>query len=166
VSFPYIPGLYYYREGQIIVEVLKKLQAEPDLLMVDGHGIAHPKSCGIACHLGIDFDMMSIGCARKLLVGNNVPVRELKGNYQPVRFRGKEVGVAYRSKDGVKPIFISPGHQCDTEYARNIIIRCLRGFRMPEPIRLAHLFANKYKRHEGVVPSRLILYEADFGTNT
>ncbi len=148
VEFPYIPGLFYYREGPVIVEVLKKLQTEPDVVMLDGHGIAHPRECGIACHIGVDFDTATVGCSRKLLTGKHMPVRDLKGNYQPIRLRNKEVGLAYRSKDGVKPLFISPGHMCDLEYAKDVVIRCLRGFRMPEPLRLAHLFANKFKRHE------------------
>ena len=148
VSFPYIPGLFYYREGPIIVDTLRKLKSDPDLLVIDGHGTAHPRCCGIACHIGVAFDRPAVGCARKLLVGTHMPVRELKGNYQPVRHRGKEVGLAYRTKDNVKPLYISPGHLCNLEYAREMLVKCLRGFRMPEPLRLAHLFANKYKRYE------------------
>lgn len=146
VTFPYYPGLFYFREGPTIVNALAKLKTEPDFLMVHGHGIAHPQRCGIACHVGVAFDKPTLGCARRLLVGTHHVVGEAKGSYQILRLRGQAVGFACRTKDRVKPLFISPGHLCDMEQSRELVIKCLRGFRMPEPLRLAHLFANKYKR--------------------
>jgi len=146
VNFPYNPGLFYFREGPVISGALAQIESEPDLLIVHGHGIAHPKRVGMACHLGLDFDIPTIGCARKILAGTHQPVGESKGYSQPIYLRGKEVGLAYRSKDKVKPIFISPGYKCDLAFAREIIVKCLRGYRLPEPLRMAHLFANKYKR--------------------
>ena len=145
--FEYIPGLFYYREGPVLVKALEGLQAKPDLVIVSGHGIAHPRRCGIASHLGLDFDTTTIGCARRLLCGTHRPLDESKGSLQSIRHREAEVGVAYRSKDGVKPIFISPGHRCDLSFARDIVVRCLRGYRLPEPLRAAHLRANKHKRY-------------------
>ena len=146
VTFPYFPGLFYFREGPIMVQALAKLESDPDLIIVHGHGTAHPQRCGIACHVGFDFDKPTIGCARRLLVGTHRPVPDLKGGQQPILHKGREVGIAYRTKDKVKPLFISPGHLCDMNYSRDIIVRCLRGFRLPEPLRIAHLLANKYKR--------------------
>ena len=147
VNFPYLPGFFYYREGPVISEALERIETKPDLLIVHGHGIAHPKRVGMACQIGLDFDIPTIGCARKILAGSHRPVGENKGYSQPINLKGKEVGLAYRSKDKVKPIFISPGYKCDLAFARNIIVKCLRGYRLPEPLRMAHLFANKYKRH-------------------
>ena len=107
----------------------------------------------MACHIGLDFDKPSVGCARKLLVGNHRTVDAAKGSSQPIMYHGEEVGLAFRSKDSVKPIFISAGHKCDLTYAQDVVIKCLRGFRLPEPLRLAHLLVNKHKRHiEGGKP--------------
>ena len=147
VDFPYNPGLFYYREGPVISKALEQVESRPDLMIIHGHGIAHPKRIGMACHLGLDFNIPTIGCARKNLAGTYRPVGETRGNSQPIYLQGKEVGLAYRSKDRVKPIFISPGYKCDLAYAREIIVKCLRGYRLPEPLRMAHLLANKYKRH-------------------
>ncbi len=146
-EFPYIPGLFYFREGPALVNALLAMKTDPDLIMVSGHGIAHPKQCGIASHIGMSFDKPTIGVARRLLTGTHRPVKETKGSSQPIRQGQTELGVAYRSKDNVKPIFISPGHQCDLAFARNIVVRCLRGYRLPEPLRFAHLLANKHKRY-------------------
>ncbi|MDH4156413.1 MAG: endonuclease V [candidate division Zixibacteria bacterium] len=147
VIFPYIPGMYYFREGACILEVLEKIRNEPDLLMIHGHGIAHPRNCGMACFIGLAFDKPSIGCARKLLVGRHREVAPHKGGQQPIIWRSREVGIAYRAKDRVKPIYISPGYKCNLQQARDIVVMNLRGFRLPEPLRLAYLFANKYKRY-------------------
>jgi len=146
VNFPYVPGLFYFREGPIIVEALAKAKNDPELLLVHGHGLAHPKQCGMACHIGIAFDKPTVGCARKLLTGYHRPVPEIKGSYQPIMIRSKEVGLVYRSKDKVKPIFISPAYKCNLDQAREIVVQNLRGYRLPEPLRLAHLFANKFRR--------------------
>ena len=146
ITFPYYPGLFYFREGPTIIGALSKLKSNPDLLMVHGHGIAHPQRCGIACHVGVAFDKPTLGCARRILAGTHHVVNETKGSYQILRIRGQAVGFACRTKDRVKPLFISPGNLCELDQSREIVNKCLRGFRLPEPLRLAHLFANKYKR--------------------
>lgn len=146
VQFAYFPGLLYFREGPAITGALVKLTTNPDLLILNGHGIAHPRRCGMASLLGVTFDIVTIGCARQLLAGHHYPVGESRGSYQPIRLSGQEVGCAYRSKDKVKPLFISPGHRCDLAYAREMIVKCLRGFRLPEPLRVAHLLANKARQ--------------------
>ncbi|UCD64292.1 MAG: endonuclease V [Candidatus Zixiibacteriota bacterium] len=146
VNFPYVPGLFFYREGPAMLGALAKLQHEPDLIVVHGHGIAHPRRCGIACQIGLVVDRPTIGCARKLLTGQHRPVPPARGSYQPIVLKSREIGWAYRSKDNVKPIFISPGHRCDLPQAREMIVKNMRGFRLPEPLRLAHLYANKFRR--------------------
>ena len=146
VTFPYHPGLLFFREGEVIVHALAKLRSEVDLIIVSGHGLAHPQLCGVACHVGVAFDKPTIGCARRLLAGQHRPLDETKGSIQPISLRGREVGLAYRSKDGVKPIYVSPAHRCDLTFARDIIVRSVREYRQPEPLRFAHLEANKYRR--------------------
>ncbi len=145
--FPYIPGLFYFREGPALVGALSGLKCDPDLLMISGHGIAHPQFCGMACHIGIDFDKPTVGCARRLLCGYHQPVESSRGSARPISYGNIEVGVAYRSKDNVKPIFISPGHCCNVTFARNITIRCLLDYRLPEPLHQTHLLAHKHKRY-------------------
>ena len=146
-EFPYVPGLFYFREGPSLVAALSDLKSEPDLILVSGHGIAHPRQCGIACHIGIGFNRASIGCARRLLHGKHRPLADSKGSLQALKHRDVEIGVAYRSKDNVKPIYISPGHLCDHRLSQDLVVRCLRGYRLPEPLRIAHLMANKHKRY-------------------
>ena len=131
----------------MILSALEKIKENPDIIIVHGHGYAHPGRCGMASLVGLAFDKPSIGCARRLLAGYHRPVDPRKGSQQPLILNSREVGIAYRSKENVKPIFISPGHKCNLAQARDIIVQNLRGFRMPEPLRLAHLYANKYKRH-------------------
>ncbi len=149
LRFPYEPGLLYFREGPIITGALSRLACAPGLIIVQGHGLAHPRQCGVACHVGLVFDRPTIGCARRLLSGKHRPVAAAKGSWQPIIIGSREVGVAYRSRAEVKPIYISPGHRCDIAQARDVVVRSLRGFRLPEPLRLAHSQVNKYKRrHE------------------
>lgn len=146
VTFPHTPSLLFYREGAVMLEALSELNCEPDLIIVNGHGKAHPEGCGMASQIGLALGCPTIGCARRLLVGRYLPLDEAKGASQLLRYRGGNVGLALRTKAGVKPVFVSPGFLCDLEYARRMIISMLRGYRQPEPLRLAHLYANKYKR--------------------
>ncbi|UCC44152.1 MAG: endonuclease V [Candidatus Zixiibacteriota bacterium] len=146
VAFPYHPGMFYFREGRTVIEALAGLECDPDLIMVARHGIAHPRRCGMACHVGIAFDKPTIGCARKLLAGTHNLLDSAEGSSDSIMLDNKEVGIAYRSRENVKPIYISPAHRCDITFARETVISCLQGNRQPEPLRLAHLFANKLKR--------------------
>ncbi len=145
VTFPYVPGLFYFREGPVAIEALSRLENDADLIIVSAHGLAHPRKCGMACFVGLAFDTPTIGCSRRLLAGAHRPVGESKGSSQPIVLLNEEVGVAYRSKDKVKPIFVSPGHKCDIPFSHDMIMKCLRGYRLPEPLRLAHMLANKYQ---------------------
>ncbi|MBK7142126.1 MAG: endonuclease V [bacterium] len=146
VKFPYYPGLLFYREGPVILEALSKLATDPEVIMINGHGIDHPDRCGMASHIGMLFDKPSIGCARKILAATHRPLDKTRGSIQPMILNGKEVGLALRSKESVKPIFVSPGHKCDLRFAHDIVTRSLRGFRLPEPMRVAHLLANRYRQ--------------------
>lgn len=147
LEFPYAPGLLYFREGPAILNALGKLTHEPEIIIVHGHGLAHPRRCGIACYVGVAFERPTIGCARRLLAGRHAPVAPAKGSSEKIIIDGRQVGVARRTKDNVKPVFISPGYRCDIAQAQDMVVRSLRGFRLPEPLRLAHLLANKHKRH-------------------
>jgi deoxyribonuclease V len=146
VTFPYSPGLLFFREGPLLVETLAKLTSDVDMIMVNGHGLAHPRGCGLACHIGYVFDRPTIGCARRLITGTHLPLGEARGSIQTIEMDGRAVGVAYRSKDGVKPIYLSPGHKCDLMSAQTIAVGCLREYRLPEPVRVAHLLANRYRQ--------------------
>lgn len=145
-NFPYISGLMTFREGPAILKALLKFKETPDLVIYHGHGIAHPRFFGLASHLGVLTGIPSVGCAMKNLTGDyDMPLTE-KGGKKPLFVDGYEVGCVYRSRTNVKPIFISPGHLCDMHDAVNIVTNCLKAYRMPEPLRKAHLYANNYKR--------------------
>ncbi|UCD16327.1 MAG: endonuclease V [Candidatus Zixiibacteriota bacterium] len=145
-KFDYIPALLSFREGPVILKVLSRLQIRPDVVIFAGHGLAHPRSFGLASHMGLLVDMPSIGCARKLLSGEfNMPDQE-QGACSPLYVANVKCGYVYRTKSNVKPMFISPGHLCSIPDALAVVKKCLTEYRMPEPLRLAHLFASKYKQ--------------------
>jgi deoxyribonuclease V len=145
-EFPYIPALLAFREGPVILKALSRLKTDPDVIIFPGHGIAHPRGFGLASHLGLLADIPSIGCARRILCGDFRNPPPQKGGCSSLFVGDIEVGFVYRTKENVKPMFISPGHRCGIREALDIIIKCDTGYRMPEPLRLAHLFANKYKQ--------------------
>jgi len=150
--FPYIPGLLSFREAPAILAALKKLNAEPDCILVDGHGLAHPRRFGIACHLGVILDLPTIGCAKSLLVGEHAPVGDARGSWKPLRFEGRIIGRALRTRDGVKPMYVSPGHKVSFSRAMDIALKCCIKYRIPEPTRLAHQYVNEMRRRKGLVP--------------
>jgi len=137
VDFPYISGLLAFREIPAILAALEELPAMPDLLMVDGHGIAHPKRMGIAAHLGLLLDVPSIGVAKSRLTGSFTMPELEKGSYFPLMAGQERIGTVLRSKDKVKPLFISPGHRVSIETALEITLKCLTRYRLPEPTRMA-----------------------------
>lgn len=146
IRFPYIPGLIFYREGEVLLKALGDLQEQPDLIIVGGHGISHSRRCGLACQIGLCTECRAIGCARRLLVGRHAPVDITRGSSEPVMAGGREVAIAYRSRNSTKPILISPGYKCSLEFSCKIIVHCLRGSRLPEPMRAASKLAGGYKR--------------------
>jgi len=141
LRFPYVPGLLSFREAPLILAAWKKLSINPDLLIVDGHGIAHPRRFGIASHLGLLLDLPTIGCAKSRLCGAESPVGSEAGSYTDLMDNGEIIGAVLRSKSGTKPIYISIGHKIDLATAIERVIGCCRGYRLPEPARLAHFAA-------------------------
>ena len=140
-EFPYVPGLLAFREIPAILAALAKLQSTPDVLMVDGHGIAHPKRMGIAAHLGLICDMPSLGVGKSRLTGKFEMPGSDKGDVTKL-MAGKEcIGMVLRSRDNVAPLFISPGHRMSMASALALAQRCLRKHRLPEPTRIADKFS-------------------------
>jgi deoxyribonuclease V len=136
-DFPYISGLLSFREIPAILAALAKLQSTPDLLMVDGQGIAHPRRMGIASHLGVLLDYPSIGVAKSRLTGNFAPVGLVKGDFSPLMAGSEHIGTVLRSKERTNPLFISPGHKIDVETSFAITLQCFTRYRLPEPTRIA-----------------------------
>jgi deoxyribonuclease V len=141
VTFPYIPGLLSFRECPVILEACDKLRHIPDLIIVDGQGIAHPRRLGLASHLGLFLDTPTIGCAKSILCGQHGPVEEKAGSFAELVYQNEVVGAALRTRSGVKPVYISIGHKIDLPSALTWTIRCCHKYRLPEPTRLAHLAA-------------------------
>jgi deoxyribonuclease V len=137
VRFPYIPGLLSFRESPVALAAFEALERRPDLLMVDGQGLAHPRRFGIACHLGVILDIPAVGCAKSILVGRAAEPGPEPGAWTPLVDRGETVGAALRTRARVKPVYVSIGHRVSLETAIDLTLRCGRGYRLPEPTRLA-----------------------------
>lgn len=137
LTFPYIPGLLSFREIPAILEVIKQVQQEPEVVIVDGHGIAHPRRLGIAAHLGVMLDLPTFGCAKKLLYGKyNEPGLE-RGSISPLMIKEEIIGNVIRTKTNVKPVIVSIGHKIDLVSATGLVMKCGGKFRLPEPTHLA-----------------------------
>jgi len=138
IPFPYIPGLLSFREGPILIKAFGKLKIKPDVMIYDGQGIAHPRGFGLASHMGLWLDLPSIGCTKTPLLDDFLYPGASKGSYELIRKEGTEVGAVLRTKERVKPLFISPGHRIDLLTSIQLILGTCRGFRTPEPLRKAH----------------------------
>ena len=145
VVFPYIPGLLSFREGPVCIEAVKTLKCEPDVFIIDGQGIAHPRRLGLAAHLGLFFDKPTIGCAKSRLTGNFEEPSLEKGAYSPLKDKQEIVGAVVRTRTNVKPVFVSVGNKCLLKEAIEITLGCTTKYRLPEPTRLAHHLAGKSK---------------------
>ena len=145
VRFPYIPTYLSFREGPAMVEAVEPLLGRFDILMVNGHGIAHPYRCGIASHLGVTLDVPSVGIARGLLPGFHVG-ESAEAGWKPIIYDGKVVGAAVKPSVDAKPMYISPGHKVSLNRAVEIALMCFRGHRLPEPLRLAHNLASRLRK--------------------
>ncbi len=145
LTFPYIPGLLSFREAPAILAAIARLNHLPDVFIVDGQGLAHPRRFGIASHLGVLLDMPTIGCAKSILVGRHRPLGEEGGSMAELVAEGEVLGMALRVKAHAAPIYISVGHRVDLPSAVRIVMGCTRGYRLPEPIRLAHQLATSAK---------------------
>lgn len=141
--FPYVPGLLSFREAPAVLQALEQLSALPDLLLCDGHGLAHPRRFGIACHLGVLTGLPSIGVAKSLLVGQHAPVEGLRGAWQPLLDREQQIGAALCTRPGVKPIYVSIGHRLCLESSIEYTLKCVSRYRLPETTRQAHQLASR-----------------------
>lgn len=143
VRFPYIPGLLSFRETPAVLEAWAKLKTPPDCLICDGHGLAHPRRFGIACHLGLLLDLPSIGCAKSLLVGTHRTPGTRRGSMAPLLDGGQQIGAVLRTRTGVSPVYVSQGDQISLEAAVRTVLAVCSGYRLPEPARRAHLLVNE-----------------------
>lgn len=154
-GFPYVPGLLSFRESPLTLAACEKLTITPDLILVDGQGIAHPRRLGLASHLGLFLHIPTIGCAKSLLCGQHEEPGAEPGSYAEVVDRGETIGVALRTRSGVKPVYVSIGHKVDLETAIYWVIKCCRDYRLPEPTRLAHLAAGGNLKSENTVAPQI-----------
>lgn len=148
VHFPYIPGLLSFREIPALLEAWNILELKPDVMMIDGHGLAHPRRMGIASHFGLLTHSPSLGVAKKKLVGHYTEPTAQAGNFTPLEHEGETIGYVYRTKKNVKPVFVSPGHLLDLDNALHFCQQCTGRYRIPEPTRQAHILVNKLRRSE------------------
>jgi len=145
VTFPYIPGLLSFREAPVCIAAVEKLKKEPGLFLIDGQGIAHPRRLGLAAHLGLFFDRPTIGCAKSRLTGTFREPQHKKGAYSLLRDKKEIIGAVVRTREKVKPVFISVGNRCTLEDAIKITLTCTTKYRLPEPTRLAHQLVSKIR---------------------
>ena len=141
VDFPYVPGLLSFREAPAAVAAFESLTLNPDLILVDAQGIAHPRRFGFASHLGLLLDTPTIGCAKSILCGRHEPLEIEAGSYAELVDKGEVIGAALRTKESTTPVYISIGHKVDLTNAIKYVMSCCCGYRIPEPTRLAHLAA-------------------------
>jgi deoxyribonuclease V len=146
LPMPYIPGYLSFRELPVLVEAWTRLRRRPDVLVFDGQGQAHPRRFGVACHGGILFGVPSIGCAKSILVGTHGPLGHARGSTAELVHAGEVVGVALRTRDGVKPVYVSPGHLMDLETAVRVVLAAAPAYREPETTRRSHRLVNELRR--------------------
>ncbi len=146
ISFPYIPGLLSFRELPVLMDACEKLQNMPDIWLVDGAGIAHPRRLGLASHFGVTIDQPTVGVAKSRLTGNHEPVPSEKGARVPL-YDGEEIiGTVLRTRSNVRPLYISPGHKVSIVQAPEIVLSCCTKYRLPEPARAAHNFVTMLRQ--------------------
>lgn len=142
VTFPYVPGLLAFREAPAIMVALDRLRMPPDLVICDGHGIAHPRRCGIACHIGVLLDLPTIGCAKQRLIGRFTPPASERGARSPLSDGHEQIGWVLRTRADAQPVFVSPGHRVSLDRAPELVMACTTRFRLPETTRFAHRLAS------------------------
>jgi deoxyribonuclease V len=144
ITFPYVPGLLTFREAPLILAAFEEITNVPDLILVDGQGIAHPRRIGLAAHLGLCLGIPTIGCAKSRLCGEAEEPGAAQGSFTSLLDNGEVIGAVVRTRKGVKPVYVSIGHMIDLEGAISWVEKCCRGYRLPEPTRLAHQAAGGY----------------------
>jgi deoxyribonuclease V len=146
ITFPYVPGLLSFREGPALLAAFARLGQRPDLIVFDGQGFAHPRRFGLACHLGYLLDIPSIGCAKSILVGKHQGLGKRAGSFAWLTHQGERVGAAVRTREGVRPVYVSPGYRVGFATAVKLALMLARKFRVPEPTRLADILVERVKR--------------------
>lgn len=141
LQWPYVPGFLSFRELPLVLSVCELIRTTPDMVLVDGHGTAHPRRFGLASHLGLLLDVTTVGCAKSLLCGAHGPLGTQRGAVADIVDAGETVGVAVRTRTNVKPVYVSIGHKCGFADAVESVLHCTGRYRLPEPTRLAHLAA-------------------------
>ena len=147
LTFAYVPGLLSFREAPAVLRALRKLKRVPDALLCDGYGLAHPRRFGLACHLGTILDLTAVGCAKSRLVGEHDEPGLFRGAKRRLMHRGEVIGTVLRTRDGVKPVYVSVGNRIDLRTAERIVWLCGAGYRLPEPTRLADRLVAQEKRN-------------------
>ena len=146
LRFPYVPGLLSFREAPAILAALRKIQCEPDVFLFDGQGTAHPRRFGLACHVGLLIDRPSLGCAKSLLIGRCSSLPRRRGSTTPLLDQGERIGMVVRTRQSVRPIYVSTGHRLSLDAAVEITLKCCTRYRLPEPTRLADQLVGREKR--------------------
>lgn len=154
---PYIPGLLSFRETPAALAAFEQLKQTPDLVMVDGQGIAHPRRLGVASHLGLWLDIPTIGVAKKRLCGKYQITPSVKGDWVPLEDKGETIGAVLCSKDNIKPLFVSVGHKVCLDTAINWVINCLTKYKLPEPTRMADRLASRRVAEEKILKEWVLL---------
>jgi deoxyribonuclease V len=144
--FPYQPGYLSFREGPALVEAFARVESEPDAVMFDGQGIAHPRRLGLASHVGLWLRKPSLGCAKSRLIGRFGSLPREAGSAVPLTQGDEQLGMVVRTKTDVQPVYVSPGHLIDVASSVDLVLRSCRGYRIPEPTRQAHLHVNALRR--------------------
>ena len=145
IRFPYIPGLLSFREVPVLIKIFREIPGNFEVLLCDGQGIAHPRRFGIACHLGTLLNKPALGCAKSRLTGRFEEPGNAKGSFSKLYQGNEQLGVVLRTRTGVKPVFVSPGHQLDFDTAREIALNSVTRYRIPEPVRFAHQKVNQLR---------------------
>ena len=145
VTYPYIPGLFSFREGPVMLEALEKLKKPPDILMIEGQGIAHPRRFGIASHIGVLLGISTIGCAKTRLVGDYTVPQPIRGSTTILKDGEETIGAAVRTRTGVKPVYVSIGHLIDLADSIRLVLKSCCGYRLPEPLRIADHLSRKQR---------------------
>lgn len=146
VTFPYVPGLLSFREAPALLAAARRLRSSPDVFILDGHGRAHPRRLGIASHFGLSLGRPTIGCAKSRLCGEHREPGGAPGNTSDLQLDDERIGRVLRTRAGVKPVYVSVGHLVRLADAVRIVLRCLAGYRLPEPTRLAHQLVTQLRR--------------------
>jgi deoxyribonuclease V len=151
--FPYVPGLLSFREAPVVLQAFAQVQSEPDVIMLDGQGLAHPRRFGLACHIGLCLEKPCLGCAKSLFVGKFADLGAKAGSTADLVDRGEVVGQALRTKNNVNPVYVSAGHKIDLASAVRWSLAASQGYRIPEPTRQAHIHVNDLRREVGEEPA-------------